>query len=263
MKLNINNIRGRLNIEKHSNSRVIRYIHHLNWMGYCLIRIYEFQAKTVVIASQLSKPILWNSYLISSIVKKFNLNYQYLVWINHIGLFSDFRPAEEEFIHTIVSEQKSRFSLTSKDCKLCSTNRLTLQQVEELIECNLEPVESWFGLSSITSQKREEEYQERIQKLLHLYLQKNFNFFAKQLWLMEIISQAQLGAIFFYPERQDIQFLKYVDLEGSNNEYERQAFLFMEKYDPVIEMVFCVCTNSGYVHCGVFSNSCLEKNLIS
>lgn len=195
-------------------------------------------------------------------MKKFYLNYKILIWINHIGLFSDFRPAEEEFIHTIVSKREGGFLSTNDDCELCSTNRLNLQQVEELIESNLEPVESWLGLSSITSKKREEEHQEKIQKLLHIYIQQNLDFFAKQIWLIEILSQAQLGAIFFYPERQVIQFSRYVDLEKSNNQYERQAFLFMEKYDPMMEMVICVCPNSGYAYCGIFPNSYLEKYLM-
>lgn len=259
MKLDFDNVKGRISVAKHPNSRIIRHIYHFGYEKYCLIRIYEFQTKTIVIASQLSGAILWDSYLISHIVKKFNLKYKELTWINHVGLFSNLRPTKEEFIHTIVSQRKSIFPSTSSDCELCETKEMNLQTVERLIESKLEPVEAWLGLSSVTLQKREEEYREKNQKLLSLYLQQNLDLLAQQMWLREILSQALLGSVFLYPETKNIQFLRYADLENSNNDNERLALPCVEKYNPVTEMVVCVCTNNGHTYCGILSKSFLKR----
>ena len=259
MKLDFDSVKGRISVVKHPNCKILRHIYHFGYEKYCLIRIYEFQTKTIVIASQLSGAILWDMYIISNIVRKFNLNYIKLVWINHIGLFSDFRPTKEEFIHTIVLQPKSIFPFTSSDCELCETKEIDLQTLERLIESKLEPVEAWLGLSNITLQKRKEEYKKNNQKLLHLYLQQNLDIFAQQIWLRKILSQALIGSVFLYPEAQNLQFLRYTDLENSNNDNERLALPYVEKYNPVTEMVVCVCTNSGHTYCGILSKSFFKK----
>lgn len=58
MKLDFDSVKGRISVVKHSNCKVLRHIYHFGYEKYCLIRIYEFQTKTIVIASQLSGAIL-------------------------------------------------------------------------------------------------------------------------------------------------------------------------------------------------------------
>ena len=81
MKLKINCIPGEINIENTDKCEIIRCIYHFKsfWYDtYCLIRIFKFKSKIVVIASRLKGAILWDSCLIDNIINDFNLNYNNL-----------------------------------------------------------------------------------------------------------------------------------------------------------------------------------------
>ncbi len=266
MGLKFDESSGGFEIEKRSSCIVLRHIYYWYYTNCCLIRIYYFQAKTIVIASQLNGPILWDEYLISRSVRKFGLDRKNLVWINHIGLFSNFRPTRERFIKTTIKwSRQTIFSLTADYCELCDEEQINLQVVEELIESKLEAVETWLGLDSKLQQEREIKKQAEIQKLLKLYLHSQLEFFANQSWLRQILAQAQLGAVFYNPEakvefnQKIIDFLRYNYLESSSNISERVALPFVEKYDPVTEMVVCVCAKNGYTFCEILSKSFLRK----
>jgi hypothetical protein len=60
MKLDFYGIKGGLSITESPNCKILRCIYQCSFPRYCLIRIYEFKTKTIVIASQLKGPVNWN-----------------------------------------------------------------------------------------------------------------------------------------------------------------------------------------------------------
>jgi hypothetical protein len=115
VKLKTNSILGEIKIESNESCNITRCIYHFQPSDflplYCLLRIFEFKSKTIVIASQLKGVILWDEILIENIIEDFELNCENLYWINHVGLFSDYMPIKERFLHTIFSfRKKSIFS---------------------------------------------------------------------------------------------------------------------------------------------------------
>lgn len=261
MKLDFYGIKGGLSITESPNCKILRCIYQCSFPRYCLIRIYEFKTKTIVIASQLKGPVNWNYLLIYKVIKNFKLNINNLLWINHVGLFSDYKPVEEKFIHTLFSWSKTLL-FSDEECHLIEEKQITLQAVEELIESQLESVETWLGLKPKLQEEKDKEHQEKLQKLLHFYLQDNLSFLAKQKEIQVLLPEASVGAIFFYPEKKArnetyIKFLKYADLDKSNDETARVAMPYVEKYYSSEEIVVCVCTDDAHTYCSILSKNSL------
>ena len=255
MKLDFDSMRGGLSIENNQNFTILRHLYKYDSAIHrCLIRIYEFKTKTIVIASQLDcPPLIWDERIISKVIQDFKLDTENLIWIVHVGLFSNFMPPEEEFLLTFFSEREgARFQ--SNEYKIIETINIDIQQVKKLIERPLEPVKKWLGLDIMIQNKRKEQYQKRQEKLLHLYLQNNLEFLFKQDKLQELLPKTLIGAFFFYPERKEndgecIKFIGFADLEKSNDKCEKLAFSYVTQYLPDKEIVICICTEESYCYC--------------
>ena len=97
MKLEIDYIQLKINIENRDKCKISRCIYHFQCSlvdTYCLIRIFEFASKTIVIASQILGITGGNKFLIENIIEHFELNYKNLYWINHDGLLSCYMSVE-------------------------------------------------------------------------------------------------------------------------------------------------------------------------
>ena len=252
-------MRGGLSVEVTPNCTILRHLYKYgNAIHRCLIRIYEFKTKTIVIASQLNcPPIIWDNRIISLMIQDFWLDTKNLIWIVHVGLFSNFMPPEEEFLLTFFSEREgSRFQ--SNEYEIIETINIDIKQVEKLIKRSLEPVETWLGLDIMIQKERKEQYQERQQELLRLYLQNNIGFLFEQDKLQKLLPKTLIGAFFFYPERKEddeecIKFIGFADLEKSNDRCEQLAFSYVTEYLPDKEIVICICTEENYCYCTILS----------
>ena len=241
------------------NCKILRNIYRLDHLnGRFLLRIYEFKSKTIVIASQLIGAIRWDDLLLRQVINKFKLNWKNLIWINHVGPFSDIQLGEEKFIQTILAWEKE-FIFSPQKCELVKEEKISLEVVEKLIEADLEPVEHWLVLDYDIYKEREAKHQEKKQQLLRLYLIKNLDFLTQQEQIRKLLPQAFLGAIFFYPEKR-IKFLPYADLENSSDELERLALPYIRKYHPHNEMVVCVYEGS-YSYCTILSKKFFLESL--
>ena len=72
MKLEIDYIPGEINIEYTDKCKITRCIYHFQRpfvVNYCLIRIFEFASKTIVIASQIFAITKGDSFLIKNIIE--------------------------------------------------------------------------------------------------------------------------------------------------------------------------------------------------
>ena len=168
MKLKSDCIPGNVNIENTDDCKILRCIYHfynLSYDTYCLIRIYEFKSKTIVLASQLFGAILWDSFLIKNVIDDLNLNHENLCWINHYGLFSNI-VAEEKFLHTTFSYKKDSI-FSSKRVDLEQEIEVGIKFAEDLIESVLEPVELWIGLDLAAKNKI---LRTREEKLLNYFI---------------------------------------------------------------------------------------------
>lgn len=259
MKIELDSMQGGLRVSNTPNCRILRHIYGWRYdITRCLLRIYAFKTKTIVIASHLIGGVNWDSYLISKVVRDFGLNINNLTWIAHLGLFSDCMFSEEEFFETIIDWEKE-WIFSPKECNLIEQKDISLDDVEKLIECRLEPVERWLGLDPIIQNKRREKYQEQTQNLLELFLQNNLAFLSEHSLIKEQLSQALIGALFFYPERKKnsrencVKFLRHEDLERSENKCELYALSYMSQYLPNQEIVICVCTEESYYYCTVLA----------
>ncbi len=262
MKLELDSMQGGLSVEKTSNCMILRHIYIWSIDNKrTLLRIYEFKTKTIVIASQLNGAIILEEYLISKVIRDFKLNTDNLIWICHIGLFSDFRPTEEKFLHTIF-QWKKEFIFGQKNSEYIKTEEIDLTEVEKRIECNLEPVEKWLGLDPIIQKKRQKELQKQKHKLLNLHWQNKLIFLFKQKQIQELLSQALVGAFFFYPELKEdssshIKFVTHKDLRQSNYQHEKLALPYLVKYHPDKEIVICISTKDHYCHCTILEKQSL------
>ena len=161
MKIDFDNMQGGLSVEQTEDYTRLRHIY--KWSRYnkrALIRIYEFKTKTIVIASQLYGAVIAEKWLISKVVRDFKLDTNYLSWICHIGHFSDVIPTEEKFFNTIINSRKTSI-FGQKKCEYIKTEEINLEEVEERIEFDLEPVEKWLGLDPTIQEKRQQENQEK------------------------------------------------------------------------------------------------------
>lgn len=147
-------IPGEINIEYTDKYKITRYIYHFQHPSvdtYCLIRIYEFDLKTIVVVSQILEITGGDTFLVKNVIEDFDLNYENLYWINHDGLFSCFM-SEEEFLHTVFFYKKTSL-FSYKEIDITEENEITKELVETLIESTLEPVESWLGLDLIAENR--------------------------------------------------------------------------------------------------------------
>jgi len=254
VKLETNYLPGEISIEQKESCKITRCIYHFqpsNFLPlYCLLRIFEFSSKTVVIASHLRGAILWNETLIENIIEDFNLNCDNLFWINHVGLFSDYMPIEERFLHTTFSFRKeSRSSQIKID--LQDENKIDTKSVQTLTGLSLEPVESWIGLDAIAEKNLKSKKAEIVFQLFHLYLQENKEYLLKQEKIIRALAESQLGAFFFYPNQDKaIEFIKYKEI--FNNSYLKQKALpYIDKSYPDEEIVICICIDNHDPFCTI------------
>ncbi len=258
MKLELDSMQGGLSVENTPRCKIFRHIY--KWgdaISRSLLRIYEFKKRTIVIASDLNRCVIWDEYLIEKVVQDFKLNTDNLFWISHVGLFSMGMYPKEDFLHTIINWPK-KFKFQQAKCELITTISIDLEEVEKLIEHRLEPVETWLGLDLMIQAERKEKHQEKIQKLLYHYLQEQLVFLSQHIKIQKILSQTLIGAFFFYPEQQEnneecIKFLGCTDLEQSNDKCELLALSYIPKYYPDKEIIICVCIEDIYCYCTILS----------
>ncbi|WP_019505239.1 hypothetical protein [Pleurocapsa sp. PCC 7319] len=237
-------IPGKISIEKSNEYKISRCIYYFDpsFNLYCLLRIFEFQSKTIVIASQLNGAILWDNYLIKYVMEDFELNHEnILYWINHIGLFDNCIPVKEKFLHTTFSYKKDLI-FSQKTVDLKEENEINIESVENLIESSLEPVEFWLGLDPKANNDFKRKREEKIIKLLHLYLQDNLKYLSEHEKTIKVVSQSLPGAIFFYPHPDKyIEFIEYSEIETSNDKLTKKALKYINKSFPDRDLVICVC----------------------
>jgi len=251
MKPNLNELVGGFNIERYSDCTVLSHVYYWNFTNRCLIRAYCFQSRSIVIVSQLNGEISGDEILIAGIFQKLKLNRKNLIWINHQGAFSDCRLATEKFFQIT-------FSWSIDSCEILGEIEISLQTLEDLIEFKLEPVESWFGLAPDLQQQRELQKQKETKNLMRLYLQPYLELFARELEYKQKSSQAERGALFYYPEaglennQIALIFMSQEKLEMRYDHFDVLALPYVKKYNPTTEMVVCVRTNDDYNICDIF-----------
>lgn len=138
MKLDFDSMRGGLSVESNQNCTILRHLYKYgDAISRCLIRIYEFKTTTIVIASQLQcPPLIWEDKIILKVVRDFQLDTKNLIWIVHVGLFSNYMPPKEEFLLTFFSEREESI-FQQKEYQIVETISIDSKQVEKLIKCPL------------------------------------------------------------------------------------------------------------------------------
>ena len=262
MNLSVYGIPGNINIENTDECKISSCIYHFQSSyldTYCLIRIFNFSSKTIVIASQIWGTTGNNSLLLEDIIEDFNLDHDNLYWINHVGLFSDYAP-EEEFSRIMFAYEKDSV-FSQKKLRITDEIDISIKSVENLIESSLNPVESWLGLDSIAKNKFRWKRQEKTFRLLHLYIQENIAALCKQEDILEILSHTQSGAIFFYPNQdKKFEFIKYVDILNNNNDSIKKVLPYIDKSFPDEEIVVCICIDN--INCDPFCTILKKKSFI-
>lgn len=253
MKLKSDCIPGNINIENTDNCKILRCIYHFrnfSYDTYCLIRIFKFKSKTIVLASQLFGAILWDSFLIQDVIDDLNLNHENLYWINHYGLFSDI-GIEERFLHTTFSYKKDSI-FSSKEVNLEQEIEVSIKFIEDLIESSWESVELWLGLDLVAENKFIRAREERTFELLYHYLKDNIEHLYKQQEIIEILGQSRPGAIFFYPNQdKELEFTEYAEISDDDNNLRKKALAYIEKCFHAEEIVMCVCINNYDPFCTI------------
>ncbi len=263
MKIDFDNMRGGLSVESTHNHTILRHLYKYGFAIHrCLIRIYELEKATIVIASQLNcPPLIWDDGIISHVIHDFQLDTKNLFWIVHVGLFSNFKPPKEEFLLTFFSEKEESI-LQRKKYNIIETINIDLKQVEKLIKRSLEPVETWLGLDLQIQKKKQQDYQKNQQNLLNRYLKNNLDFLFEQNKVKELLPKALIGAFFFYPEQREkksdcVKFIGCAELEKSDDKCEQLAFSYLSKYLPDKEIVICVRTEKSHCYCSIVSKKSL------
>jgi hypothetical protein len=176
MKLKIDSVPGEINIENTNKCKILRCIYHFRTLStidtYCLVRIFEFPSKTIVVVSHIKGLVGGRKDVINKIIDDFNLDYENLFWINHVGLFSDYLPEKEEFTHNLLSREK-HFIFFGNKIEIIEEEEISKEFIEKLIESSLDSVESWLGLDLIAEKYFRCANKKSTFKLLHysyLYL---------------------------------------------------------------------------------------------
>ena len=260
MKLRINYILGEISIENADNCRKIRCIYHFQYPfvdTYCLIRIFDFKSKTIVIASHILGIVGGNRFLINNIIDYFKLNHENLYWINHDGLFSCYMTEKEEFMHTVFSYKKI-FLFSHKEINIIEENKITRTSVETLTETSLEPVELWLGLDIVAENKFIKAREEKTLKLLYHYLKENIKYLYNKPEIIEVITQSCPGAILFYPnEDKKIEFINCTELLNRNDDYSKKIMIYVNKSFLNKEIVICVCIDNYDPFCTILNKDFL------
>jgi hypothetical protein len=269
MKLDINTFQGEIHIEHCYNCVILRYIFYWKQTNICLLRAFCFSIKTIVVASQLKGEILKSSEQIAIAIQKLGINHKHLIWITHVRLSDDCKLTEEKFYKSsLICNSETLLSWSTKYYQLNNEEEISLHAVEDLIEFELEPVDTWFGLALNLHDQKELRKQEEIDKLLWLYLQPNFKLFISR--FEEITSQYKQrpkltdpirGALFYYPkiklenDEKYTCFISQQDLEVITRTYENAALSYINRYNPETEVVICVCLDEEQTICGIFPKS--------
>ena len=247
VKPEINGIPGIINIENNDKCKISRCIYHFQssyFDTYCLIRIFEFSSKTIVIASQIWGTTGNNDLLLKNVIEDFKLDYDNLYWINHVGFFSDYTPEKEEYSR-IVFTYKKDYIFSQKKLNIIDEIEISSESVENLIESSLELVESWIGLDSIAINKFRRERKEKTFRLLHLYLQENITALYGD-DMIKILSYTEFGVVFFYPNQdRRFEFVKHEKILDNDNDSIKKVLPYIEKSFPSKEIVVCVCIDSN------------------
>lgn len=245
MNLSVYGIPGKINIEDTDKCKISRCVYHFQssyFDTYCLIRIFDFSSKTIVIASQLWGITGDNKLLLENVIEDFNLEYKNnLYWINHVGSFSDYKPKNEEFSRIIFIHERD-YMFSQKKLIITDELEISIESVESLIESSLEPVESWLGLDSVAKNKFRRKRKEKTFGLFHLYLQENLTSFYEQKDILKILSHTKSGAIFFYPDQnRKFEFIEYTEILNSDNDSLKTVLPYIDKSFPDKETVVCIC----------------------
>ena len=253
MNLSINPILGKINIENTDRCKILRCIYHFNhpFSTYCLIRIFDFNSKIIVIASQLKGAILWDEFLIAKVSKNFKLVHNNVHWINHIGLFSDVVSNEDKFFHTTFFYKKNHI-FSRKEIELDKETEINIEMVKNLIESSLEPVESWLGLDLLAANNFKRENEKTSFSLLHHYIQENLENLCDQKDIQKILSKSQPGAIFFYPNQdKELEFIEHAEILDNNDNFGKKVSTYIEKSCPDEEIVICTCIDNYEPFCTI------------
>lgn len=262
MKMKIDSVPGEINIENTNKCKISRCIYHFDCgvitNTYCLIRIFEFPSKTIVIASHLKGLIGGKEYVIRDVINDFNLDHKKLFWINHIGFFSNLSLEKEEFTHNLLSYEK-HFIFCNKQIEIIKEEEISKECIEELIESSLDSVESWLGLDLIAEKDFRYANEKSIFKLLHFYLQENLinSFRVKKILQLLSLYESKSGAIFFYPDQdKELEFVEYSEIMNKDNDSLERALVYIRKSSLDDEIVICTCIGDYNPFCTI-----LQKKL--
>lgn len=260
--MKIDSVPGEINIENTDKCKISRFIYHFDCgvitNTYCLIRIFEFSSKTIVIASRLKGLIGGRKDVIRNIINDFNLDHEKIFWIHHIGFFSNLSLEKEEFTSNLLSYEK-HFIFCSKQIEIIKEEEISKESIEELIESSLDSVESWLGLDLIAEKDFRCANEKSIFKLLHFYLQENLinSFRAEKILQILSLSESKSGAIFFYPDQdQELEFVEYSEITNKNNDSLKRALVYIRKSSLDDEIVICTCIGDYNPFCTI-----LQKKL--
>ena len=245
-------ILGQTKVEKFNGYKISRCIYHigdsLNILSE-LIRIFEFPTKTVVIASKLSYPLLWNESLIKKTIQDFSLDPKKLHWINHRGLFSSIDYQEEQFLYTFFSYNKESI-FSNPEINIIKDKMVSLQSVERFIECSLEPVEYWLGLDPLLREKVVAKREKKITELTYIYLQSQIEYLSKCKEVIDILATAREGTILFYPNRDlKVEFQEYFEIDNSNNSMTKKILPYIREASVENEIVVSIFIGDFRPYC--------------
>lgn len=262
LKIDIDSVPGEINIKDTSNCKILRCIYHFNCGSdidtYCLVRIYDFFSKTIVIASHIKGLLGGTKSVIRKVINDFNLDYEKIFWINHVGFFSDFVPEKEEFTHNLLSYKK-HLMFFGEEFEIKEEKEISIELVEELIESSLEPVESWLGLDLIAEKDFRYDNKKTSFKLLHLYLRDNLIYSIRSEKIIQILSssESKSGAIFFYPDQdKELEFVEYSEIMNRDIGSLKRALVYIRKSSLDDEIVICTCIGDYDPFCTI-----LQKKL--
>jgi hypothetical protein len=257
MKLKIDSVPGEINIENTNKCKILRCIYHFRTLftidTYCLVRIFEFPLKTIVVVSHIKGLVGGRKDVINKIIDDFNLDYENLFWINHVGLFSDYLPKKEGFTHNLLSREK-HFMFFGNKIEIIKEKEISKELIEKLIKSSLDPVESWIGLDLIAEKHFRCANKKSTFKLLHFYLKENLidSFRAEKIVQILSLSESKSGAIFFYPDQdKELEFVEYSEIINTNIDSLKRALVYIRKSSLDDEIVICTCIDDYNPFCTI------------
>jgi hypothetical protein len=261
LKIDIDSVPGEINIENTNKSKILRCIYHFdcgcNIDTYCLVRIYDFSSKTIVIASDIKGSTGGRDYLIYNIINDFNLDYEKMFWINHVGWFSHVFREQEEFTQILFSYKKHL--IFGNELEIIEEKEITKEFVEKLIELSLDSVQLWLGLDLIAEKNSRYDNKKSSFKLLHFYLRDNLINSFRSEEMIQILSspESKSGAIFFYPDQeQELEFIEYSEIINRDVDSLKEALVYIRKSSLDDEIVICTCIGNYNPLCTI-----LQKKL--